>query len=491
MRAALDPATAPTLPRIPAVVLSWKEAAKILSKLTGPPVPGRAFRAALPFTYRLGPGPVTVRLDVQMDASRRPIRNVIATIPGRDPDRWIVLGTHHDAWSFGGMDPGTGLSPTFEVARGLAALARSGWRPERTIKFAFWDAEEFGLVGSTEYAEAMQDDLRQKAIVYINTDLTMRGRFDGGGTPSLRDFLVQVTRDVPHYDGGGSVYDHWRSRRLAAPAGWNGGAAAWTASRWNWPRSEAVPTSSPFRTILGLPTLQMEFDFDGSYGPYHSNYDTRQYVEQQTDPGFKVTQTLARVLGLSVLRLASAEVLPFRYSHYTRKIEEFIDAAEGWAVDDSGRRRVAMNLTEARRLASEAIEAAAASKPRSTRRAQAGSNDGPRLRDAERRAGSSGAAAARRIRAAGEALVSSCHLRVEHLLALRRPTAARPGRSDSRRRRRCRHARNHAPRAGARHGWLPDSRRSAALPTRLRALSSVERSRPQRHWKTRRNFGRI
>ena len=130
-------------------MLSWKEAAKILSKLTGSPVPA-GFQGGLPFTYRLGPGPVTVRLDVQMDASRRPIRNVIATIPGRDPDRWIVLGTHHDAWSFGGMDPGTGLSPTFEVARGLAALTRSGWRPERTIKFAFWDAEEFGLVGSTD-----------------------------------------------------------------------------------------------------------------------------------------------------------------------------------------------------------------------------------------------------------------------------------------------------------------------------------------------------
>ena len=226
----------------------------------------------------------------------------------------------------------------------------------------------------------MQNDLREKAIVYINTDLTMRGRFDGGGTPSLRDFLVQVTRDVPHYDGGGSVYDHWRSedwqrqpveRRRRGMDGFEVELAALGSG------ADFVA----FQDYLGLPTLQMEFDFDGSYGPYHSNYDTRQYVEQQTDPGFKVTQTLARVLGLSVLRLASAEVLPFRYSHYTRKIEEFIDVAEGWAVDDSGRRRVAVNLTEARRLASEASKAAAAMEAALDRRAPAGSNDGPRLRE--------------------------------------------------------------------------------------------------------------
>ncbi len=375
---ALDPATAPTLPKIPAVVLSWKEASKILSKLTGPPVPA-GFQGGLPFTYRLGPGPVTVRLDVQMEASRRPIRNVIGKITGRDPDRWIVLGTHHDAWSFGGMDPGTGLGPTFEVARGLAALARSGWTPERSIVFAFWDAEEFGLVGSTEYAEAMQAELREKAIVYINTDLSMRGRFDGGGTPSLRDFLVQVTREVPHYDGGGSVYDRWRAdewqrqpveRRRRGPDGYEVELAALGSG------ADFVA----FQDFLGLPTLQMEFDFEGSYGPYHSNYDTRQYVERHTDPGFKVGQTLARVLGLTVMRLASTELLPFRYSHYARKMEEFVDTASGWAVDDTGRRRVITDLATARGLATRAVTAASAIEARLDRRVATGAVDPVRAR---------------------------------------------------------------------------------------------------------------
>ena len=373
----LDPASAPTLPKIPAVVLSSREATKILSRLTGPPVPS-GFQGALPFTYRVGPGPVTVRLAVQMDATRRPIRNVVGTIAGRDPDRWILLGTHHDAWSFGGMDPGTGLAPTFEVARGLAALARTGWRPERTIKFAFWDAEEFGLVGSTEYAEALQTELREKALVYINTDLTMRGRFDAGGTPSLRDFLIQATKDVPHHDGA-SVCERWR-------------ADEWTRQpierRRRGPDSFEVELAAlgsgadfvAFQDFLGVPTLQMEFDFEGSYGPYHSNYDTRQYVERHSDPGFRVSQTLARVLGLSIMRLASEPVLPFKYVHYARKIGEFIDSAAGWAVDDSGRVRVVTDLTTARALAREAVDTAAAIETRLAKHSGATTTDAPRLR---------------------------------------------------------------------------------------------------------------
>jgi N-acetylated-alpha-linked acidic dipeptidase len=373
---ALDPASAPTLPKIPAVVLPYREAAKILSGLTGPPVPS-GFQGALPFTYRLGPGPVTVRLNVQMDASRRPIRNIVGTIAGRDPDRWILLGTHHDAWSFGGMDPGTGLAPTFEVARGLAALARAGWRPERSIKFAFWDAEEFGLIGSTEYAEALQTELRERAIVYINTDLTMRGRFDAGGTPSLRDFLVQVAKDVPHHDGG-SVYERWRAEEWARQP---------VERRRRGPESFEVDLAAlgsgadfvAFQDFLGLPTLQMEFDFEGSYGPYHSNYDTRRYVERHVDPGFRVSQTLARVLGVAIMRLASDRVLPFRYSYYARKMGDFIDAAAGWAVDDNGRVRVATDLAAARALAADATTHAAAVEATVTRVGRA-ATDPVRLR---------------------------------------------------------------------------------------------------------------
>jgi N-acetylated-alpha-linked acidic dipeptidase len=345
----MDEGSAPTLPRIPAIVLAWREAEKILRRLEGPVVPG-GFQGGLPITYRLGPGPATVRLDVRMDQSRRPIRNIIGRITGRDPNRWVILGTHHDAWTFGGMDPGSGLTAVFEVARGLAALKRTGWVPARTILFTAWDAEEFGLIGSTEYAEDMAKELREKAVVYINTDLYMRGRFDGGGTPSLRDFVAEVAKDVPSFTGQGSVYDGWRTdawrrlpveRRRAGDAGFDVELASLGSG------ADFVA----FQDHLGLPTLQMEFDFEGSYGTYHSNYDTRQYVERFSDPGFAVGRALTQVLGLSVMRFAGAPVLPFRYSHYGRKIQEFMDTATTWALDDDGKPVVKLELGAARRLA--------------------------------------------------------------------------------------------------------------------------------------------
>lgn len=354
----LDPATAPTLPRIPAIVLPWKEAAKILIQLLGPSVPA-GFQGALPFTYRLGPGPAVVKMDVQMDNGRRPIRDVIGRLRGRNPDRWVVLGTHHDAWTFGGMDPGSGTSAVYETARALAELHKQGWIPERSIVFAFWDAEEPGLVGSTEYAEAFERELREKAVVYINTDLFMRGHFAGGGTPSLRDFLVQVTKDVPGLTGQDSVYHDWR------------------VDEWRKQPSErrrqgsqdfevelsALGSGADFvayQDYLGLPTLSVQFDFDGSYGTYHSNYDSRYYVEHFSDPGFHVARTLSQVFGLAVMRLAGAEVLPYRYSHYARKISESLDAADTWARDDEGHQAVSLDLGAVKGLANEiAIQAEA------------------------------------------------------------------------------------------------------------------------------------
>ena len=456
--AALDPATAPTLPKIPAVVLPWKEAVKIFQLLGGPAAPsGSGFQGGLPFTYRLGPSRVSVRLDVQMDASRRPIRNVIGKIAGRDPDRWIVLGTHHDAWSFGGMDPGTGLAAVFETARGLAALARSGWTPERSIVFAFWDAEEFGLIGSTEYAEAMQAELREKAIVYINTDLSMRGRFDGGGTPSLRDFLVHVTRDVPHFDGGGSVYDHWRSeewqrqpaeRRRRGADGFEVELAALGSG------ADFVA----FQDFLGLPTLQMEFDFEGSYGPYHSNFDTRQVRRAAHRPGIpRGPESRARARPGRPCGWRRRTCCRSGTRTTRERWRSSSTARARWAVDDTGKRRVAIDLAAARGLATRAVASAAALEAQLDRLAKAGTI---------------GAAGARPINDAlvrleqqlldeseppADALVPPRDLRVEHLLAVRRPAAARAGRGDPRRRCGGGGPRDVPPRAGA-HAFCRRSR---------------------------------
>ena len=347
----MDEATAPTLPRIPAIILSSKEAAKILHRLRGPAVPS-GFQGALPLTYRLGPGPAVVKVDVQMDQRRRPIRDIIARLPGRDLNRWVILATHHDAWTFGGMDPGSGTSAVYETARALAALSKNGWIPDRSIIFAFWDAEEPGLVGSTEYAEAFERELREKAVAYINTDLFMRGHFFGGGTPSLREFLVQIAKDVPGVDGHGSVYDDWRitSWQKQPPA-----------RRRKGPKDFEVELAAlgsgadfvAFQDYLGLPTLSIQFDFDGSYGTYHSNYDSRYYVEHFSDPGFQVARTLTQVFGVALMRLADSAVLPFRYSHYAHKISEFLDDAQMWTRDDDGNEIVKLDLGKAKAVAAE------------------------------------------------------------------------------------------------------------------------------------------
>ena len=339
----LDPATAPTLPRIPAAVLSWGEARKILERLDGVVVPA-GFQGGLPFTYRVGAGGVRVRLRVQMDNGLRPIRDIVARLPGaRLADRGVLLGTHHDAWTFGGVDPGTGTAALLELGRTLGALRRGGWQPQRTISLAFWDAEEFGLIGSTEYAEERRQQLQAGTICYINTDMYTNGRLDVGGVPSLRDLLVDVTKDIP--EGQSTVYDTWR-------------ASEWTrqdaARRQRGPDRFEVELKAlgsgadfvPFQDHLGLPTLSVEFSATGgyTYGAYHSNYDTRSFAQRVADPGFVRGAQLVRLLGTIALRLGESAVLPFRFSHYGEQLAQFVDGVSTWVLDADGREAVVVDV---------------------------------------------------------------------------------------------------------------------------------------------------
>ncbi len=327
----LDPKTAPTLPRIPVVAISWGQARHLLTALGGPEAPPE-FRGGLPLTYRVGPGPTAARVSVAMDDGLKPIRNVVATIRGAvEPDRTVLFGTHHDAWTFGAVDPGTGVAALLETARGLATLARNGWRPRRSIAFAFWDAEEFGLVGSTEYAEAFKARHQRELIAYVNTDMSMVGRFDPGGVPSLRDFIAEVARDVEDLDG--TVFDGWRRtawKRLA-PAGQIGTEATFVP--------DLKPLGSgadfvPFQDHLGVPTLSLEFIGANGYGfgTYHSNSDSRAYVERIADPGFRQGAVLARLLGTVALRLGGAPVLPFRFSRYAAALDQAVAGARTWGL---------------------------------------------------------------------------------------------------------------------------------------------------------------
>lgn len=324
----LDPADAPTLPRIPVVATSATEARKILERLEGSPKAPDEFQGALPFSYHLGPGSVEARLVVRMDDGIKPIYNVVGRIEGAtEPDRWVILGTHHDAWTFGAIDPGSSAAVVLEVARGLAELARSGWRPARSLLFAFWDAEEFGLIGSTEFAEDREAELQERAVVYINSDMYTPGRLVAGGSPSLRDFMIEVTRDLPHESG--TLYDAWRRTEFARQSPEHRGEEFEVELSALGSGADFVA----FQDYVGLPTLSLDILFEGGYGygTYHSNYDTRFYMEEVSDPGFTWGVRHARLLGVTAMRLANAPVLPYRYSHYVRHIGSFLRDAEGWA----------------------------------------------------------------------------------------------------------------------------------------------------------------
>jgi N-acetylated-alpha-linked acidic dipeptidase len=318
--ARLAPAEAPTLPRIPVLVIGWGEARHVLAALGGPVAPP-SFRGGIPLEYRLGPGPATLRLDVEMDDGLRPVRNVVATLRGRSQgDRVVMLGGHHDAWTFGGVDPGTGAAALLEVARVLGLRARQGWRPERSIRIALWDAEEFGLIGSTEHAEHFRRELQEQLLLYVNTDMTLQGRFDPGGVPSLRAFVSAVARDVPASDGR-SVLDAWTADK--APERERAGGL---------PALKPLGSGAdfvPFQDFLGVPTLSIEFVGANGYGfgTYHSNFDTRTYAMQAADPGFAQGAVLARTLATLAVRMANAEVLPFRYSDYAHDLLEGAQAA--------------------------------------------------------------------------------------------------------------------------------------------------------------------
>jgi N-acetylated-alpha-linked acidic dipeptidase len=221
----------------------------------------------------------------------------------------VVLGTHHDAWTFGGIDPGSATAALLEVAYALGSMAREGRAPDRSIVFCFWDAEEYGLVGSTEFAEKRLDELRTKAVAYINSDMYNGDRFAAGGTPSLRDFVRGLAADIPGIEAPSDL--------------------------------EALGSGAdfvPFQDFVGLPTLSLELlsPRRWSFGTYHSNYDNRYWMMRHGDDDFRRGALLARILGTAALRLAEAPVLPYRFSYYGKKLEEIAGQAEEWS---SGRYR--------------------------------------------------------------------------------------------------------------------------------------------------------
>ena len=322
-------AEARSVPTVIAVPLSWRDAQPMLQALHGPVAPA-AWQGALPMTYRVGPGPATVRVNVAMDDSIRSIWVVEGRIRGsEEPDKYLVLGNHRDAWVFGGVDPSSGSATQLELARALGALARNGMRPRRSIVFASWDAEEWHLTGSTEWGEQFEDDLRRNAIAYLNVDGSTSGsEFSAGTVASLNRFIVETVRDVKDPATGGSVLSAWGTALRADRERMIGGGASSTAGNdrpIDYP-GNALGSGSDytvFLNFLGVPIVEMSFD--GPYGVYHSMYDDYHWMTKFGDPGFRDMTAMAEVWGRMALRMANADVYPFDFTLYADRVGGFID----------------------------------------------------------------------------------------------------------------------------------------------------------------------
>ncbi|HKP83097.1 MAG TPA: M28 family metallopeptidase, partial [Pyrinomonadaceae bacterium] len=309
--ARLRPEEATDLTRIPVQPLAYDEAKTILSQLKGPVRP-RGFQGGLPFAYHVGgTNDVKLRLKTDMDYKTRKIWNVVARIDGNEEkDRWVVLGNHRDAWVFGAVDPNSGSSAMLEVGRGFGELLKKGWKPRRTIVLCSWDAEEYGLVGSTEWAEELAAELRTKAVAYLNLDAAVSGpNFSASSVPSLWKLIRAATRDVKDPKTGKSVYQQWQDRaRENRPE---------TDQSTSEARIGALGSGSdytPFLQHLGVASTDM--GFSGDYGVYHSAYDSFYWMDKFGDPEFKYHVAAAQVWGTLAMRLADADGLSFDYTDY-------------------------------------------------------------------------------------------------------------------------------------------------------------------------------
>lgn len=320
---ALSPEASRTILKIPVMPISYGDALPMLQAMRGPTAP-ESWRGALPVTYHVGPGPVQVHLKLAFEWKNRPLYNVIARIPGRTyPDEWILYGNHHDAWVNGADDPVSGAVALLEVARGLGQLVQSGWTPARTIVLALWDGEEWGLLGSTEWAERHRQELDGKGVVYINTDGNGKGWLNAGGSHSLQSFVTEVARDIPDPRTGKPLLEEARRRAIASLPD------AERADAEKDPQLRIAPLGSgsdytPFLQHLTLASLNLGFGGESPGGVYHSAYDSFAWYTKFSDGDFAYGRALAQVTGTSVLRLANAPVLPFRFSDTTDTVARYV-----------------------------------------------------------------------------------------------------------------------------------------------------------------------
>jgi N-acetylated-alpha-linked acidic dipeptidase len=314
---------AKTLLKIPVLPISYADAQPLLAALGGRVAPA-GWRGGLPITYHIGPGPATVHLKVLSEWSQKPIYDVVAKIRGsQEPDRWIIRGNHHDGWVFGAADPLSGQVALMAEAKAIGKLLQEGWRPRRTLVYTSWDGEEPGLLGSTEWAEQHAAELKNKAVLYVNSDVNGRGFLQAEGSHGLQHFLSEVARDVKDPETGASVLARsLAGRRVSSFDSTNSSEGAHTAVNGDLQLGALGSGSdyTPFLQHLGVNSLNLGFEGESEYGVYHSAYDSYDHFRRFVDPNFAYGVTLAKVAGRVMLRSAQADLIPVRESDFAASI---------------------------------------------------------------------------------------------------------------------------------------------------------------------------
>jgi len=260
---------------------------------------------------------------------------VIGKVRGSEsPDQWVVAGNHRDAWVYGAVDPNSGTAAMLESVHGVGALLKSGWKPQRTIVFASWDAEELGLMGSTEWGEQYASELAN-APAYFNIDAGVSGaKFGASSVPSLKQFIREIAKAVPSPKGG-NVYNAWW--KASQPDAENNAQTEAIGDARRTPAAQAKADApvgdlgsgsdyTVFLQHLGVPSTDVSST--GSYGVYHSVFDNFNWFKKFGDPDFTYEQEMARIFGLEVIRMADADVLPYDYEEYGKEIAAYLDTAQ-------------------------------------------------------------------------------------------------------------------------------------------------------------------
>ena len=312
------------LTRIPVMPLSWADAEPLLRELGGPMAP-QAWRGALPFPYRVGPGPAKVHLAIKSSWDLKPIYDVIARIPGStDPDEWVIRGNHHDAWVNGAEDPISGQVALLEEARAFAELLKQGWRPRRTIIYAAWDGEEAGCLGSTEWVETHAAELAEHAVAYLNSDSNGRGFLEMEGSQTLEGLVNGVARDVTDPETGLSVWKRLQLRRIERAKSADERTALRTGTDLRVDAAGSGSDYAAFLDHLGIPSLSLGYGGEDDNGIYHSIYDDFYWYTHFSDATFVYGRALAQTVGTAVMRLADAELLPFEFAGLADAVHRYV-----------------------------------------------------------------------------------------------------------------------------------------------------------------------